>query len=501
VTATRVLFDTNIFISREDNRVVPEALQALLRTANTLNAQILLHPLSVEDVRRDRDSQRRAINFSKLDAYARLDSPPSSKNDEAFLSIVGVARRHNDIVDNELLYAVYRNSVHLMVTEDVGIRRKAVKLGLDDRVLSIAEANIILCNKLPSAGLETSPLIHECPVHNLDLNDPFFQELRRDYRDFDSWFSKISREGRYCFVYYKNGTRIGALLIIKDETESIDSDPPLPRARRLKLCTFKVEETGFRLGELFIKISVEYARGNGIHELYLSHVNDGPLDELEKLVSTYGFRAIGPMGKEIVWLKKLVLSRDDLPEIPPTEITRIWPSFYDARDVQKLIVPIRPIWHDRLFIDFPWRQHSLFDWSELVIEGNAIEKAYLSHTPLQRIEPGAIVLFYRSVDIKAFTTLGVVTEAHLGLQDPLEIIRIVKKRTVYREDEIIKLAEKPTTVVLFTWNCYLSRTVSINELRDGNILGTAPRSMQITGHETYQSIVSRGAIDERFAIH
>ena len=126
MAATRLLFDTNIFISREDNRVVPGDLQALLRTLNNLNVQVVLHPLSVEDVGRDRDSERRAINLSKIDVYASLDSPPSIAGDTPFLSVVGIPHRHNDVVDNELLYAVYRNAVHLMVTEDAGIKRKAL---------------------------------------------------------------------------------------------------------------------------------------------------------------------------------------------------------------------------------------------------------------------------------------------------------------------------------------------------------------------------------------
>ena len=41
----------------------------------------------------------------------------------------------------------------------------------------------------------------------------------------------------------------------------------LPEKRRLKICTLKVDYTGYRLGERFIKMSIDYAIKNNIDEL------------------------------------------------------------------------------------------------------------------------------------------------------------------------------------------------------------------------------------------
>jgi predicted nucleic acid-binding protein len=245
VNDIRVLLDTNIFIYREDNRVIPEHLQELLRLMSALNIRVLVHPMLVDDIERDPNSDRMKISLSKLGAYTRLASPPRSDGDTMFVSKFGSFFKPNDKVDSELLYAVYKNAVHLLITEDAGIKKKASKLGLSERVLGILDAQALFSGMMPNESLDAPPLIEHCPVHNLDINDPFFGDIKQDYSDFTSWFINISREGRYCYVYFKSKNRIGALLIYKDETESFQSSPSLPLAHRLKLCTFKVEKTGY----------------------------------------------------------------------------------------------------------------------------------------------------------------------------------------------------------------------------------------------------------------
>ena len=49
----RILLDTNIFIYREDDRVLLSNLQDLLHTLNKIKAEILIHPVSVEELKKD----------------------------------------------------------------------------------------------------------------------------------------------------------------------------------------------------------------------------------------------------------------------------------------------------------------------------------------------------------------------------------------------------------------------------------------------------------------
>jgi hypothetical protein len=74
-------------------------------------------------------------------------------------------------------------------------------------------------------------------------------------------------------VYYREDDSIGALLIYKTENEPIDSKPPLPKKKRLKLSTFKVTHVGHKVGELFIKLSIDFAVKNNISEIYLTYLH------------------------------------------------------------------------------------------------------------------------------------------------------------------------------------------------------------------------------------
>jgi hypothetical protein len=48
--------------------------------------------------------------------------------------------------------------------------------------------------------------------------------------------------------------------------------PILPTKKRLKIGSFKVEATGFRLGERFIKITFDNAIAQNVDEIYLFNV-------------------------------------------------------------------------------------------------------------------------------------------------------------------------------------------------------------------------------------
>jgi len=63
---------------------------------------------------------------------------------------------------------------YALVTEDKGIIKKASWLGLSDRVLGILDARVLFGEMLPHEIVDATPLIIHCPVHNLDINDPFF---------------------------------------------------------------------------------------------------------------------------------------------------------------------------------------------------------------------------------------------------------------------------------------------------------------------------------------
>ena len=129
----RFLLDTNILIRREDNREVPGELQKLLRLISQIGGSVILHPESISDIERDKDTNRKEIMKSKILSYSPLEHPPDYRGDGGFTNVVGKSSIPNDHVDNALLYAVVKNSVDYLITEDIGIHKKANRLQLKDR--------------------------------------------------------------------------------------------------------------------------------------------------------------------------------------------------------------------------------------------------------------------------------------------------------------------------------------------------------------------------------
>lgn len=497
----RILIDTNIFIYREDDHVLPGNLEKLLKILNVINVKILIHPKSIEELKRDLNEDRKKVALSKINTYPLLESTPEPDVDNNFLNLVGYPLNPNDYVDNAILYSVYKDAVDFLITEDKGLQKKSDRLGMKNRVLYIDEALEIFGKDIFDERVVHPPAIKEKSVHNLDTNDPFFESLKEDYGEFETWFKKISREGRKCWVYFKEGGSIGALLIYKFENEPIDSIPPFPAKRRLKISTLKVTHTGFKIGELFIKLSLEYSIKNNLVEIYLTHFTK-PDDSLVGLITEYGFyHAAKNRRGEDIFIKELFADKEKIRSLPPIEISKkFYPTFYDGVGVNKFIIPIRPEYHQKLFTDYKERQTTLSEHlGEFIIEGNTIKKAYLSHSRNTKISQGDILLFYRSKYKQELTSLGVVENVFPALRDKDEIIKRVGKRTVYSVYEIEGMAKKPTMVILFTWHFHLADPLKLSDMKEMNLF--APQSMALISHEKYLKIKSKGGIDERFTVH
>lgn len=498
-----LLIDTNIFIYREDDRIISENVCELFGLLNEISVEILIHPASVADIRRDTNTHRRDVMLSKIGMYKQLSNPPSAERDPAFVRIVGDPTSSQDRVDNEILYSVFRGATDFLLTEDIGIHRKAVVAGINDRVLHIDDAIRLFRQFLPKKErIPAPPNLKEEFMYNLNLADPIFDNLKRDYPEFETWFKKKAREHRKCYVSYRTDGLIGSLLIYKFEEEVIPVSPPLPQKERLKIATLKVTHVGNKIGELLLKISFDLALGGSCDEIYLTHFTEEN-DRLVELITEYGFMKAGvnPRGEDI-YLKKLIPEQSDIPGKTPVEIfKRYYPSFYDGPKVNKWIIPIQPEYHARLFTDYSVRQTKLFEHNgEFVIEGNTIKKAYLSRSPVRQIKAGDVVLFYRSRDTKALTSLGVIEEIRMGLAEPDEIIRVVGRRTVYSPREIAE-NPKPLTVILFRHHFHLKNPVKCDALIQSRVLIRAPQSIMHINDEKYNVIKSLGGIDGRFTIH
>lgn len=501
----RILIDTNILINREQNNLVDTDLQSLLEIINELKFQLLVHPFSINEINKDKDESRRNISLSKIGTYPKLDEPPLLSDDSSFFDKINVTdnSKQKDEVDNNLLYCVYKKAVHHLITQDKKMIRNAKKLGISDKVLNIKDT-LNKLEKIPIPNkiiLTTTPAIQEIPVYNLNLNDHFFDSLKKDYgvKEFIKWWEKISQEGRKAWVYYKD-KQLGAILIYKYENENLPSTPPLQKKPRIKICTLKVTHTGYKIGELFIKLAINFAIKNNVDEIYLTHYVNGN-DRLKKLIEKYGFRwKAKKIDNEEIYIKNI---KPDVPCATPIEVQKLfYPSFYDGERVKKFIVPIKPDFHNRLFTDYNKRQPKLYEFlGEMIVEGNTIKKAYICHSNTKKIHEGDIVLFYRSRDNHNITSIGVVEKVVHDVMDPDLIQKTVGKRTVYKRNEIEEMAQRPTKIILFYHNFHLPKEVDLETLFKQNIINRSPQSIQEISHENYKKIIDLSRFDKTYCIN
>lgn len=500
VAEMEVLIDTNVFIEREGNWVIPEALQELENLLKSDGHTIMVHPLSKEEIRNYGNEDGRERAESKIATYPELSFPkyPKPSNRE-FRQHVAEGDDFNEQVDNALLFTVYLDRVDYLITEDQGIHEKAADLSISEQVLNIEQGRDRFTENKPA--YEGPPSIQPVKVGDLDIDDPIFDSLKQEY-GFEEWFARIPERDAY--VNWNSDGSLGAILILKpNEAQEIGDDPILPKRERLKICTLKVasQRRGSKTGELLISIAIREAIKHGLEETYLTH-RRRPEDYLVQLISQYGFeRASDKDNGESVFVKRLTPGPGDDPN-PLEANIRFYPSLYDGGDVKKFIIPIQPEFHSRLFPTYEKRHPKLTEFSgEFLSEGNAIRKAYLCHSNSRKVGRGDILLFYRSHDHKEITSICVCDRVEYDVTTVDEVKEIVGRRSVFTEHEIDELVQSPTTVILFKWHFDLENPVHYQVLRDESILSGPPISVVEIDESNYRYIRENGGIDERFIVN
>jgi hypothetical protein len=470
----RFLLDTNILLPLEDSKLLLQpSLANFVRLANAHGHELLYHPASEDDIRQDRDVDRRNQTLHRLSQYSRLPTRPPCLWNE------GVSNR-NDAADNEILYALELNAAHALVTEDQGIHGKARAKGLVQRVYTIQTADDLL-RRLHEQQTVLLPNIEELPLYSLTphLNTPFFDSLRKGYDDFNDWFARKAQSGRKAWVNWESNNVLGGVCIYdRQVNESITDDITLP-GPALKLATFKVGDTnrGKKVGELFLKMAFRHATLNRLEHIFI-HGDEERHRFLFEMLEDFGFTRVGchpgSDGRDAVYLKPHPVEPPPN-DLPPFEYARtFFPHFRHDTAVCSYIIPIQPNYHRILFQDYQSPvdlQLTLFQQPNTA--GNAIKLAYLCHAPTKIIKPGSIVLFYRSRDEKAVTSIGIV-ESYDTLNDASEIVARVKRRTVYSMEEIAEKAKKPTRVMLFRLVRHFENPLSQAWLEQSGVLRGAP---------------------------
>ncbi len=466
----RFLIDTNVLISSEPSRqrdveVGTEMSLTLARLASG-DHQLLVHPTVSDEIANDRDDVRRELREIVRHRYPTLQSPPAVQP-ELIAALGTPSLRSHDWYDHQLLACVVGDAVHGLITQDGRIHRKARRLQVGERVYTVADA-VATLSQLASQPPEFIPSVDRRPLYRLDLSDPLFDSLKADYPGFDDWFRGVSRSGREALVVDGPRGKIAGLCILKG------SDPEIGVGQNAaKVSTFKVAEEfkGSRYGELLLKALFRTIAET--HDVVWLTVFEKQA-ELIALLEEFGFDHHDDRDGERRYVKRLVATNEERRALPPLEFHTVFgPPAIRVVPGQIFLIPIRPEYHGSLFPDAPGEQLSLIAPRP---HGNALRKAYLSHANIRTAEPGATLLFYRSVDRKAITAVGVLEGSHVS-EDAGDIMEFVGSRTVYSADDVNRMTVKgPVLALLFRQDRFLDPPIALDDLIAAQVVHNAPQT-------------------------
>ena len=340
---------------------------------------------------------------------------------------------------------------------------------------------------------------------HINLADVFFDSLKADYAEFSQWFAKKSEDSAY--VFQDDLGNIDGFLYVKIEDGAVmDTVPPLPPQRRLKVGTLKINAHGTKLGERFVKKIFDHAISSGVNEIYVTvFAKHAPLIGL---LSRYGFllRAskTTPNGVENVYVKTVRMIHQDLVQTYPMVV---------ARGQKIYMLALKPEWHTRLLPD-----SILQNESDTIVQDvshtNSIHKVYLTKMRgVEHVRRGDVILIYRTSDQpgRAYyrsvaTSICVIEENRniYSFANEIEFLDYCRPYSVFTETELRSFwARKQYPHILkFTYNMALPKRVNRQQMIDDfGLDADAYAGFVHLSPQQFSGIVSHGGIDESLIVY
>lgn len=488
----KILLDTNILIPLEDSgKVLPDDFATMKRLCSKLSWEILVHPKQYEDIQADKDETRRVLMQSRLKQYSKLPSPPSVTEDWRQKYSISENSRQ-DQVDNSILFALFRGAISYLITEDVGVHKKAKRISCPEKVLRLTQILNILQKQAslkkmpPPAGLAKKYL------YEIDTNQPFFDSLREEYDGFDEWYRRSAEKHRKAWCITENEKLLALCIYKEEENERITDSGYQANGRVLKLCTLKVGVAvrGQKYGERLLYSAFIFAMEENFNSVYL-HTHGEEHELLVALCEEYGFNKVGTYQDDDVLLKEMQppLSSD---LSPLNYAIQYYPHIKGCDETSHFIVPIQPQYHEVLFPDISECSKGLFkdDHGIYPTPSRTIKKAYICHANINKIKLGDNLLFYRTRDRKSIEALGVV-EKVVRSKKADEFLPLVSKRTVFSNAKIEELTKSECLVILFRLQRYFKVPIKSNELEKMSIKGAIQTIRQVPSDQ-FNQIYSKG---------
>jgi predicted nucleic acid-binding protein len=502
----RALLDTNILIHREAATVVRRDIGKLFFWLDKLRHDKCVHPASLEEIGKHRDERVRATFQTKLQSYQVLKTvaPVST----AVQQVGADDKTENDRNDTLLVNELYAGRVDILISEDRGLYRKALALGIGDRVFTIDAYLEKAVAENPELADYKVLAVRKVAFGNVDVRSDFFDSFRVDYGNdaFDRWFNRKADEPAY--ICYE-GNDLVAFLYLKVEGPGenySEIEPAFKPKTRIKIGTFKVELNGYKLGERFLKIVFDNAILQKVQEVYVT-IFPRTIEQqrLINLLEDFGFKKYGT--KANVYGTEAVYVRDMMPRVDPTDPKVTFP--YMSAAGRAFIVPIYPQYHTSLLPDSILRTESPADFVEQEPHRNAIRKVYISRSLFRDLHRGDVIVFYRTGGYykSVVTTLGIVDGVYQQIRDEAHFVSLCRKRSVFTDKELSdqwNFRGSRPFIVGFLYAYSLPRRPTLKELIDNGVIQSvesAPRGFERITPEQFRTVLGLSQANPRIIVN
>lgn len=305
-------------------------------------------------------------------------------------------------------------------------------------------------------------------ISSINLNDVFFDSLKADYKEFTTWFDKKAKAGECAYVTDDTNGIQGFLYLKIEDEEIIDVQPNLPKEKRVKVGTFKINPHGTRLGERFIKKMFDYALTNNVDSIYVTafskHIT------LIQLFEKYGFEIKAQKttanGTEEVLIKEIKGKKGS--------VTLDYPLL-KLNNTSKYLLSIYPQYHSRLFPDSLLNSET-YDLIKDISHTNSIHKIYICYMNVSSLKPGDNIIIYRTSDnagpahYRSVATSVCVVEELKSKQDFANLddyLKYCKDYSVFEEDELKSFYnqnKKHFFVIKMTYNAAFTKRITRGNL-------------------------------------
>ena len=461
-----------------------------------------VHKKTIEEITKYNDITKRDVILQKVKAY-NIDNSTSNISDEFNDIVSKFDGKENDDVDNILLNEVYCNCFDYLITEDGKIIKKAEALGISYKVLSIDDFIYQCDEENPNLTEYKFNKVRPKKFSDIDLKDSFFDSLRENYKEFDVWYNRKKVEGESAYVNFDKDEKLRGFLYIKQESNEekyYDIEPVFKPLKRLKIGTFKVEATGYRLGERFLQIIFDNAIEKNVDEIYVTmYEQELNVEHLKLLLIDWGFEYYGIKkheGKksESIYVKRMKYYNSN------KSIVENFPNV--NYKTKKYFLPIKPEYHTQIFPDAILRTEGDVSFDDYNANRYSLEKCYVSFTYKTNFKIGDIVLIYRNGENPGRKKYESVVSSICIISDVIynnqisnvnKMLNFCKNRSVFSEKELREFYsyKKEKQLIKMILIKSLDKKVILNELWENQIVNppSGPRSFDEISDEAFNKIL------------